>query len=64
MYLNKCYYFELPINQRILFSSLIIIQNVSWAVNKHIGNISEGLCDTDMSTTDMSKYTQTENILF
>ncbi len=62
MYLNKCYYFELPINQRILFSSLIIIRNVSWEVNKHIGIISEGLCDTE--TTDMSKYTQTENILF
>ncbi len=30
-----------------LFSTLIIIRNVSWAANQHIRMISEGSCDTE-----------------
>ncbi len=30
-----------------LFSTLIIIRNVSWAANQHIRIISEGSCDTE-----------------
>ncbi len=31
----------------------IIIRNVSWAVNKHIRMISEGLCDTKDRSNDV-----------
>ncbi len=38
-----------------LFSTLLIIANVSWAVNRHIRMISEGSCDTeDFSLTGIN----------
>ncbi len=35
-----------------LFSTLIIIRNVSWAANQHIIMISEGSCDTEDWSND------------
>ncbi len=35
-----------------LFSTLIIIRNVSWAANQHIRMISEGSCDTEDWSND------------
>ncbi len=35
-----------------LFSTLIIIRNVSWAANQHIRMISEGSCDTETKVID------------
>ncbi len=35
-----------------LFSTLIIIINVSWAANPHIRMISEGSCDTEDWSND------------
>ncbi len=35
-----------------LFSTLIIIRNVSWAPNQHIRMISEGSCDTEDWSND------------
>ncbi len=35
-----------------LFSSLIIIRNVSWAANQHIRMISGGSCDTEDWSND------------
>ncbi len=63
---NKCCSFELSIHQKILkqnvslfpheaaqlFSTLIIIRNVSWAANQHIRMISEGSCDTEDWSND------------
>ncbi len=34
------------------FSTLIIIRNVSWAVNQHIRVISDGSCDTEDCSND------------
>ncbi len=66
--LNKCFSFELYIHQTILkiksitfpqkyeaaqlFSSLIIIRNVSWSPNQHIRMISEASCDTEDWSND------------
>ncbi len=38
--------------QTQLFSSLIIIRNVSWAANQHIRMVSEGSCDTEDWSND------------
>ncbi len=35
-----------------LFSTLIIIRNISWAVNQYIRIISEGSCDTEDWSND------------
>ncbi len=35
-----------------MFSTLIIIRNVSLAVNQHIRKISEGSCDTEDWSND------------
>jgi len=35
-----------------LFSTLIIIRNVSWAANDHIRVISEGSCDAEDWSND------------
>ncbi len=35
-----------------LFSTLIIIRNVSWAANQYIRMISEGSCDTEDWSND------------
>jgi len=66
---KKCCSFELHIYERIpkeneswfpqkywadqLFSTLIIIQNVSWATNKQIKKITEWSCDTENSHNDL-----------
>ena len=79
---DKCCSFELSIHQGILkkstqlFSTLIIIINVSWAADQHIRMISEGSCDTEDWSNDAEnsalitginyfiKYIQTENSYF
>ncbi len=63
----RCWTFELSIHQTLkknvslfpqiyeaaqLFSTLIIIRNVSWAANQHIRMISEGSCDTEDWSND------------
>ncbi len=45
------YSFHKTINQH-LFSTLIIITNVSIAANQHIRMISEGSCDTEDWSND------------
>ncbi len=63
--LNKWCSFELSIHQKIikqwflqkyeaahLFSTLIIIRNVSWVALEHIRMISEGSCDTEDWSND------------
>ncbi len=52
--LKKCYSFELSIHQGILkmFSTLIIIRNVSWEANRYIRMISGGSCDTGDRSND------------
>ncbi len=35
-----------------LFSTFILIRNVSWAANQHLGVISEGSCDTEDWSND------------
>ncbi len=59
-----------------LFSTLILIRNVSWAANQHIRMISEGSCDTEDWSNDAEnsaliteinyilQYIQTENSYF
>ncbi len=58
MFLNKCCFFEnvswFPYKYEAaqLFSTLIIIRNVSWAANQHIRMISEESCDTEDWSND------------
>ncbi len=53
---TKCLNGSVTISQKYcaaqLFSTLIIIRNVSWAANQHIIMISEGSCDTEDCSND------------
>ncbi len=46
-----------------LFSTLLIIRNVSWAANQHIRMISEGSCDAEDWGNDAEKNVN-ENVLY
>ncbi len=46
-----------------LFSTLIIIRNVSWAANHHIRMISEGSCDSEDWSNDAENTADHRNKL-
>ncbi len=57
LFIKRIYHgFHKNMKQHKLFSTLIVLINVSWAANQYIRMISEASCDTEDLSYDANKF--------